>query len=231
MKGLAGCFAAVALALLARAAPAQTAGDVLAAYERAVTLVPTPKFVRFEYSVEQFGPRNLSQTHRIYRSGLMQRDEILVVDGTTLKHPTIRIIRDRSDRYAVENVAPRTTAYAFTYVGTVGRGAGLGYAFDVTPLRASAFAVRRVTIDARRFLPTAIAFATTAGRVRGEGRLLYGAFGRYWLVREATVTTKIADRNARERIAWSKYAFPANLPASTFAQPHPLATFTPQPRL
>jgi hypothetical protein len=208
-------------------AVAETPAAVLAKYASALARLPAPRFERFEYSVEQVGPRNLSQTHRIYRAGRMQRDEILGVDGLTLKHPSIRIIRTRSDRYEIASVAPRAAAYAFAFVGTLGRGGGLAYVFRAEPRRRGAFSVRSLTIDAHRYLPTAISFTTAAGAVNANGRLVFGPVERYWLIREATVTAKIGQHQARERILWSKYDFPNYLPPSTFEQPRPLPTQTP----
>src|SRR5947209_6644428 len=43
--------------------------DVLLRYQRALVALPTPKTVIFTYSVSQAGPRDLEQTHRVYRSG------------------------------------------------------------------------------------------------------------------------------------------------------------------
>lgn len=200
---------------------------VLAKYADALDNVAIPKYVTFEYSVEQAGPRNLVQVHRVYRSGLTERDEILSVDGQPLPHPSVRIIRNRIDRYGISATAPRARDYAFTFTGAHRAGSHYDYIFQTEERAGGAFAVTSVAIDGLHYLPAQIDFTTVAGAVRGHGRLSYGKFDRYWMISEATVTAKVNDKPARERIVWMHYEFPASLPPSTFAEPRPLPTATP----
>jgi hypothetical protein len=46
--------------------------------------------------------------------------------------------------------------------------------------------------------------------------------GAHWVPTLAQVTATMNAKPARERIAFSAYAFPARLPPSTFAPPRPL---------
>lgn len=200
---------------------------VLAKYADALDSVEGSKFLRFEYAVEQAGPRNLVQAHRVYRSGLTERDEILSVDGQPLPHPSIRIIRNRVDRYSISATAPRTREYAFSFAGAHRVGSHFEYIFHTEPRAGGAFAVTRVAIDGLRYLPAQIAFTTVAGDVRGQGRLSYSKVEKYWMIYEASVTAKISEKPARERITWFRYVFPASLPRSTFTAPRPLPTATP----
>jgi hypothetical protein len=205
----------------------ESAATVLAKYADALDLVEAPKFLTFEYSVEQAGPRNLVQVHRVYRSGLTERDEILSVDGQPLPHPSIRIIRNRVDRYSISATAPRPRDYVFSFVGAHRVGSHFDYIFHTEPRASGPFAVTSVAIDGLRYLPAQIDFTTVAGNVRGAGRLTYGKFERYWMISEATATAKIDAKVARERIVWMHYEFPASLPRSTFTAPRPLPTATP----
>ena len=151
----------------------------------------------------------------------MQRDEITYVDGQVIKPPNIRIIR-HEDRYSVYRLAPRPPTYFFLFQGTSKAGKHLMYSYRTLPLRASVFAVESISIDGLTFLPAAIHFKTRAGIARGSGVVMYARSDRYWVPVLASVSAKIAGHPAQERIVWSGYRFPKDLPRSTFAQPRPL---------
>lgn len=200
---------------------------VLAKYEHALNVAPVPKFVEFDYSVEQVGMHDLIQTHRIYRSGDTERDEITSVDGQALTHPQTRIIRDRVDHYGIGAVAPRPARYTFSFIGKRRSGGHYDYLFSTHPREPAAFFVRAIAIDGGRYLPSQVVFSATTASARAEGRLLYGPFERYWMVVEAAVTARVAGKISRERIAFSRYVFPPSLPDSTFVQPRGAATPAP----
>lgn len=209
-------------ALLLGAAPPLSPTAVLARYDAELARVATPSILEFEFAVEQVGPRNLDQTHRVYRSGLTERDETLSVSGVRLRLPSVRIIRNRLDRYSILEVAPRVTAYTFAFVRLERVGTRQDYVFRTEPHLSSAFTVREITLDGSTFLPTVVHFSTSMGGDRSEGKLTFGKFDRYWLVREATLNATVSKKPVRERIVWSRYRFPPSLPASTFAFPRPV---------
>jgi len=201
---------------------------VLLRYEDALDRSQAPRFVRFEYAVEQVGPRNLSQTHRVYRSGLTERDEILSVDGQSLQTPSIRIIRNRVNRYNVATLAPRARDYTFSYIGEHHDGPRIDYVFSTAPrIEGGAYAVRAVTIDGVHFLPRSIAYSTTAGGIGGRGTLSFFPQGGYWMIQEATVAAKVNQKVARERLVFHNYDFPSSLPESTFVEPRSVQTTQP----
>jgi hypothetical protein len=200
---------------------------VLARYVAALQSAALPKYVRFEYSVEQVGARDLVQTHRIYRSGQTERDEILSADGQLLPNPSVSIVRHRVDRYSISALAPRPANYVFAYLGKRRAGTRYDYSFATQARSPGAFDVTGVVIDGRRYLPSQVAFTADSGKVRASGRLSYAPFERYWLIVEASVTAHFDGKVSRERIAWGRYAFPASLPDSTFVAPRPLTTPSP----
>jgi hypothetical protein len=225
-------LAALLVAALLGAAPSrppalETPSMVLAKYAEALVGVANPKYVTFEYAVEQAGFHNLVQTHRIYRSGLTERDEILSVDGLPLSQPSVRIIRNRVDRYGIAATSPKPKDYEFTYTGAHRVGSHYEYVFHTDPHGGGAFAVKSVAIDGLRYLPSQIVFSAVSGAARGQGRLSYAKYDKYWMVSEATVTAKVKGKLARERIFWTRYEFPATLPDSTFIAPRPVPTMTP----
>lgn len=195
--------------------------EVLTRYLAALGKTAPAHTVVFDYSVSQAGPHVIEQRHRVYRSGAVQRDEISYVDGQQLKPPNIRVFR-REDRYAVNRLAPRPPTYFFLFQGVKKTGKHLTYAYRTVALRPSVFSVESVSIDGFSFLPSAIHFKTQGGIARGSGAVMYAQSGRYWVPVLATVTAKIASHAAAERIVWSAYRFPKNLPRSTFEQPRPL---------
>lgn len=200
---------------------------IIQRYADALAALARPENVVFEYTVEQSGPQNLDQTHRVYRSGLRERDETLSADGIALKIPAVRIVPNSAYKYDVLALAPKPAEYIFVYGGArivAGRAA---YAFHTNPALAGPFAVNDVLIDAHRFLPLAIAFTSVGSGIKGKGRIAFVPVSRYWVAREVTVSAKRGTKEVRERIVWSKYRFPEALPASTFSAPHPVATASP----
>ncbi len=208
----------------ARPVPGRASADVLHDYLAALLAQRRPKAVSFDYTVSQLGLHDMEQTHHVYRSGHDERDETVLVDGYTLKSPSVRILRNRTDRYDVVNVAPRANQYAFHYVGAM-RGAGTyTYRFRTLARSARAFEAVEIDVDGRTLLPALIRFHIAGGHARGEGTLRYGLSNMHWVVREARVTAKLRDRTtARERIAWSNYHFYEALPQATFDVRKPAA--------
>jgi len=232
------------IALLLAAAFASTATDVaggpsappdippqpsviLGRYAAALERYRTPTVLTFEYAIDQTGARDIQQTHRVFRSGSAQRDELLSVDGKRLEPPGIHIFVGHRNRYTVEELAPRPTAYDFRFVGVVHEGHHADYVFATTPLAAAAFAVTEVTIDGLRYLPTTIRFATQIHG--GSGVVVFGPVGRYWLPMLATAGITDPKLVTQERITFGRYRFPQALAASTFATPRPLPSFKPLP--
>jgi hypothetical protein len=203
-----------------RSAPRTPAG-VLDRYEAELAKGPTPAIVSFQYTVEQIGARDLMQEHRVIRSGLQQRDEVLAVDGKALAQPVVHISHGRN-RYAVEALAPRAASYSFRFVGSVRDGRHDDYVFATTPREPAGFRVTRVTIDGSSYLPSAIDFETAAHD--GSGTITFVRADRYWVPALATARATYAKLAARERIAFSLYRFPETLPPGTFASPRATAT-------
>lgn len=234
MRALGAALLAIALLGVPRAAPAEKAEDlepaaILARYEASLAALKRPKALTFDYSVEQLGLRNIEQTHHVYRSGLAERDETLVVDGQPLLRPSVRIIANRSYRYAITVVAPRQTSYTFTYTGSKLTGGGISYVFHTEPHGPASFAVSEIELDARRFLPTVVRFKIAGSGARGSGTLFYGPADGYWVVHEAQVNAHLTSGAlAHERIVWSNYQFPPSLPKSTFQPPRAVAPLEPE---
>jgi hypothetical protein len=224
-------------ALLAAAGAAPPAGTeallpnaVLARYATSLAKLRRPKAITFDYSVEQLGLRNMEQTHHVYRSGLAERDETLIVDGQPLPLPAVRILANRTYRYDIGAIAPTPATYAFAYAGTVVAGDGFGYVFRTERRAPAAFAVSEIQIDSRTFLPSIVRFKIAGYGARGSGELDYGLSDAYWVVREAQVNAHLTSGAlAHERITWSNYQFPPSLPPSTFEAPRPLPAIEPAP--
>lgn len=205
-----------------------TPAAVLARYDQALATLKRPPTLSFEYSVEQLGLHNIEQTHRVYRRGLNERDETLVVDSYTLKAPEVRILANRTNHYDVAAVAPKVADYSFAFAGTRRDASGFTYLFHTTPRATQSFAVGEVEIDGRTFLPSLLRFKIAGGGARGSGELAYGLTDAYWVIRSAVVSVHLTDGvTAHERIEWSNYRFPPSLPDSTFTAPRALATATP----
>ncbi len=204
------------------AAGTPSAAAVLQRYEAALAAQHAPPVIAFEYSIQQVGARTLDQTHRVFRSGENQRDEILTVDGKRLDPPSIRIYHGHRNRYAVESLAPRAALYTFRLIGTQRDARHLDYVFETTPRVPTAFSVVRVVVDGSSYLPAAIAFVTDAHR--GSGTITYVRAGSWWVPSTAFAHARYENLGATERIVFSRYRFPASLPPSTFAAPRPLAS-------
>jgi hypothetical protein len=217
-------FAIASLAAAPPEAPAIEPAAILQRYADALAILERPHSMIFEFSVDQVGLNNLEETHRVYRAGLRERDETLSTDGVILKTPTIRILPNNAYKYDVLALAPKPADYKFIYDGRRTAAGRAVYAFATEPVNPGPFAVTNVLIDAVRFLPVVITFNTRANNAKGSGRVTFAPSGRYWVAREATVSAKVGSKDARERIVWSKYRFPAALPSSTFAAPRPIAS-------
>lgn len=202
--------------------------NIIERYADALAALNQPDNMVFEFTVDQSGAHNFDETHRIYRSGRHERDETLALAGTPLKLPLVRIAGENAYPYDVLRLAPKPAEYAFAFNGTrvvAGRGV---YAFRTAPITPGAFAVSDVLIDEQHLLPVVIAFTSSNRGLKGKGRVTFGPAGRYWVARDVSVHAYGADgKETREHIVWSKYRFPASLPASTFSAPKPLATALP----
>jgi len=129
--------------LLRGTAAVTTSATVLARYAEALIVYRTPAVISYEYSVDQTGAREIQQTHRVFRSGPSQRDELLSVDGKKLNPPSVRIYEGRRNRYTVEALAPRPGAYTFKYLGPVRNGHHTDAVFATTPITPGAAVVRQ----------------------------------------------------------------------------------------
>lgn len=202
--------------------------QVLAAYLAALAAIHRPKALSFEFTLSQLGLHDMEQTHRVYRSGLDERDETVVVDGYTLGAPAVRILRNRTYRYDIETTAPRPAQYVFAYAGATHLGGFVTYRFHTRVKSPRAFEVVGIEIDGRSFLPSLVTFRIAGGGARGAGSLSYGLADGRWVVREAKVLAALANgTKARERIVWSTYRFFDALPSATFEAPHPDPSATP----
>jgi hypothetical protein len=189
----------------------------LVRYEAAIAAFHTPAIMTFEYQLEQAGERNIAQTHRIYRSERLERDETISTGDTKITQPKIRIYRSRSNPYALESLAPRRAAYLFTYVGRVADGRHTDYRYRVRArVRGAGYTVTSVVIDGHRFVPVSIEFTTNAASVTGSGRLRFGDMNGGWVVSEIEASASVGKSLLRERIVLRGYRFPRSLPPSTF---------------
>lgn len=242
---LARALAALALAAgllgasLLRATPApagavpasRQAASVLTHYLEALDAYSAPKYVSFEYSVEQSGATNISQVHRVYRAGRDERDELIEEDGKRRKPAGVRIRHDAVDRYALAAVAPAPERYAFTFVGSTKSGDHLLYRYRTQAQTAAPFSVEEISVDGTSFLPAVIRFRSTYGGVHGHGKFLFAAAEKHWMIREARIDALAKGTPVSERIVWSAYRFPSSLPSATFAdqisEPAPLPSLPP----
>jgi len=209
----------------AAALPAQMDSQVvLNRYASKLLSLEDPKSLIFTYTVTQAGPQNIYQSHRIYRSGDMVRDETLSAGGLAL-HPKLTRIARYRDRYTIKNVAPRLTEYMLLFLHSRRAGKRIEYAYRAIPLGAvGAFIIEGVTIDLHTYLPSEIRFCSGNGAVRGSGVLSYAQSGKYWVPVAAAIQARVAGKLATERIGFSGYRFPRALPRSTFQAPRPLPT-------
>lgn len=214
------CFSNAVSPAASRALDSQT---VLDRYAARLLREEGPKVLIFSYSVSQAGPRNIEQSHRVYRSGDLVRDETLMVDGIRQKS-SIRIARYRN-RYTLDNLAPRMTQYAFLFVRPFLTANTVQYMYRAVPLSAAGgFVVDTITLDGRTFLPVLIRFHAVSAALKGSGSVAFVQAGKYWVPASASVEAYIKGKPARERITFSNYQFPVSLPTSTFQSPRPLPT-------
>ena len=202
------------------------AAYVTAHYLTALARLKRPQSVSFEYSLAQLGLHTMEQTHRVYRSGRNERDEMLVIDGVTLKAPAVRVITGHNPHYDIAVVTPRMDSYRFIPIGARrASGGGFTYIFHLAPHAPRAFTITAIELDGRTFLPSLVKFTTAANGARGSGMLRYSAVDGYWVVREAAIAATLPNgKSAREHITWSKYRFPITLPRDTFRVPHSAPT-------
>lgn len=197
---------------------AMDAAAVLARYRTNIAMYRTPPIMSFTYTIDQVGDHGLSQTHLMYRSGLMVRDETIAL-GSMHVRPHIHIYRSRVPHYAVENVAPREPLYQFAYLGTHSEGSEKLYDYLVSTPRKYGFIVTKVSIDGTRCLPAAIDFRTRNGAMQGEGTLRYAAADDAWVITEAAAAGHGMRHALREHLVFSDYHFPGSLPPATFGLP------------
>ena len=215
---------AVGLAAPSIAAP-PNAAYVTAHYRSALANLKRPTSVSFEYSLAQLGLHTMEQTHRVYRSGSNERDEMLVIDGVKLKSPAVRVIMGRNPHYDIAIVTPRPETYRFFPIVARKAPGGFTYIFHLEPRAPRAFAITAIELDGRTFLPSLVKFTTSANGAHGAGTLRYSGIDGYWVVREAIIAATLPNgKSARERITWSKYQFPTSLPRDTFRVPRPIPT-------
>jgi hypothetical protein len=216
--------AAVAAATVAPApAPTPAPDAVVAKYAAALKALKEPRVFSVDYTIEQTGTRSLEQTHRIFRSGTDERDETIAVNGTRPTSPLVRIFRRRPYRYTIAALAPKPSAYDFTYAGPHKDGKHVDYVFAVTPKKpVRGFAFTQVIIDGVTFLPATISFATD--QHAGHGQVTFAKSDRWWVARSAAAQANVPGGIAHERLMFSRWRFPATLPPSTFAAPRPLPT-------
>jgi len=207
--------------------PAIAPATMLARYAQALAANPTPSVLSFEYSIDQTGLNDIQETHRVFRSGTSERDELLSADGKRLSPPAIHIFLGHRNRYALEALAPRPEAYTFRYLATVRDGHHVDEVFATTPRSPSDATVEQVTLDGITALPDAIRFVTREHG--GHGSVTFGRVQKYWMATAATATATQGKSLAIEHIAFGSYRFPATLAASTFERPRPLPSFHPAP--
>ncbi len=203
-------------------APPLDSQIVLQRYELEMGDLKQPKAMIFSYVVSQLGTADIEQRHRIYRSGLDVRDETLAINGLALKKKIVAFDK-REDRYAIDRIAPRLATYTMLFLHPVRDGGHVDYVYQTTPLAsAGGFVVTSMTIDGEQYLPRRIDFETSSATATGHGTLVYGKIDGYWVPMYVTIDARVEGKPARERIVWSDYRFPPELPESTFAAPKPL---------
>ena len=207
--------------------PAVLPVTMLARYAEALAANPTPSVLSFEYAIDQTGPHDIQQTHRVFRSGNSERDELLSADGKRLDPPSIHIFLGHRNRYALEALAPRPEAYTFRYIGTVRDGRHLDEVFATTPRSPSDASVVQVTIDGITALPVALRFVTRSHA--GHGSVTFGRVQKHWMALTAVATATTGKSLTVEHLSFYRYRFPIALAASTFERPRPLPSFRPSP--
>ena len=219
-------LAAIALLAAVQSAPIDSE-VVLHEYAQKLLTIESPKVLVFSYTLSQAGPQDIEQTHHVYRSGDLVRDEIVIDQG--VKARAIRISRYRN-RYSLENLAPRLTQYTFMFDGLRKAGNVLQYEYHAIPNSpGGSFVVDSLVLDGASFLPVTIRFHSASGAASGKGSITFARSGKYWVPVVANVEGRAHGKAARERIVFSAYRFPLSLPRSTFQVPRPLPSATPPP--
>lgn len=195
-----------------------TPEEVLANYAEALAHVRAPAAYTCEYNVVDRGPRPQESTHRIFREQGRERDEMSEFNGQAFGHPEVRIFSRRVDPYAVNLLAPKPSAYVFTYVGVAHSGRNVSYVFNAFARGTQNYEVTRVSIDGATFLPNSIEF-NTHGKAEGTGAVTYRKVDRFWMPQMATARAQVEGNLETEQIVWSAYQFYPSLPPSTFAAP------------
>ena len=208
-------------------APAVAPEAVLARYAKALAKTHTPLVLSFEYSIDQSGARDIQQTHRVFRSGNLERDELLSLDGKRVEPPTIHIFLGRRNRYTLEALAPRPEAYAFRYAGSVRDGRHADYVFTTKRLSPAPATVAELTIDGVTYLPVTIRFV--ADSHGGSGAVNFSRVQKYWMATSAIARATYAKFASIEHLTFYRFRFPVSLAASTFSTPRPLPSFRPTP--
>jgi hypothetical protein len=209
-------------------APPPSPAAVVQRYERALAAVKEPRTFTVEFTLEQTGTRSVDQTHRIFRAGSDERDEIIAVNGTRAPNAAVRIFRGRPYRYAATKLAPRPAQYDFAYVGPHKNGHHVDYVFRLTPKTSkapNAFRFTEVAIDGVTYLPGSVAFVS--GPNVG-GSVTFGKSEKYWVATAAAASASGRAGIAHERLTFTNWRFPKTLPRSTFAA-RPLPTAPPAP--
>ncbi|NNN00023.1 MAG: hypothetical protein HKL91_09515 [Candidatus Eremiobacteraeota bacterium] len=223
---LAAATACMLLLALAAAPKRQDSQLVLDEYVRAMASLAMPTASICNYSISQAGPVQIEQQHLLYRQGDLVRDSLLSSQGIPVRAKSI-VIAHRADRYAIDRLAPTLHDYEVLFLSAHKVGANFEYRYQATALAPSSrFSITGFTIASGRFLPSAIAFTSSANGVRGHGAVLYHAVGQYWVPYEVYVTGSVHGKAANERIVWSNCRFPRSLPETTFRIPQPLPSAT-----
>jgi len=223
---LAAATACMLLLALAAAPQRQDSQLVLDEYVRAMGSLAMPTASICNYSISQAGPVQIEQQHLLYRQGDLVRDSLLSSQGIPVRAKSI-VIAHRADRYAIDRLAPTLHDYEVLFLSAHKVGANFEYRYQATALAPSSrFSITGFTIASGRFLPSAIAFTSSANGVRGHGAVLYHAVGQYWVPYEVYVTGSVHGKAANERIVWSNCRFPRSLPETTFRIPQPLPSAT-----
>jgi hypothetical protein len=187
---------------------------VMMRYEAALAKVKEPRTFTVEFTLEQTGTRSTDQTHRIFRAGTDERDEILAVNGTRAPSASVRIFHGRPYRYSVTKLAPRPAQYDFAYVGPHKNGHHVDYVFRLTPKAPAAFRFTQVAIDGLTYLPSSVTFASDAN---ASGTVTFAKSEKYWVATAAGASANGKSGIAHERLTFSNWRFPKTLPRSTFA--------------
>ncbi len=225
-------FAAGAAHLAAFGTPAPAIASppppaaVVTRYENALGAVKEPHTFTVEFTLEQTGTRSLEQTHRIFRAGTDERDEIIAVNGTRATNASVRIFHGRPYRYAVTKLAPRSAQYDFAYVGPHKSGRHVDYVFRLTPKTPKGFRFTQVAIDGLTYLPSSVAFVSGPN---AAGSVAFGKSEKYWVATAAGASAHGTRGIAHERLTFTNWRFPKTLPRSTFAVARPLPTVPPAP--